>query len=169
MIVNHQRLTVARDQGFVVFLIGARLNKWWLLPVVWGVAMAMRRMLNELRANPDSGLLAFEEYGGRTTLMLQYWRSREDLLRYARDKERAHAPAWRRWIREWGEGAVGIWHETYVVEPGSYECVYQHMPAFGLGKVGPLVPAEGPLKTAAGRLAAGAERGARLQEDAQAA
>ena len=35
---------------------------------------------------------------------------------------------------------------------GSYECVYHHMPAFGLGKVGPLVPAEGPWKTASARL-----------------
>jgi hypothetical protein len=152
MPLHHQRLTVARDQGFVVFLIGARINKWWLLPVIWGAAMAMQRMLRELSADPDSGLLAFESYGGRTTLAVQYWRSHEDLLRYARDKQRAHAPAWRRWIREWGEGAMGIWHETYVIEPGSYESLYHHMPAFGLGKVGPLVPAEGPLKTAAGRM-----------------
>jgi hypothetical protein len=154
MHVHHQRLTVAREQGFVVFLIGARINKWWMLPMIWGVAMAMGRMLRELSSDPNSGLLAFEQYAGRTTLMIQYWRSQEDLLHYARDKQRAHAPAWRRWIREWGEGAMGVWHETYVIEPGSYECVYHHMPTFGLGKVGPLVPAEGPLKTAAGRLAA---------------
>jgi hypothetical protein len=154
MPIHPQRLTVARDQGFVVFLIGARINKWWLLPVIWGVAMASQRMLRELSADPDSGLLSFEQYGGRTTLMVQYWRSQSDLLRYARDKQGAHAPAWRRWIREWGQGAMGVWHETYVIEPGSYECISHHMPAFGLGKVGPLVPAEGPLKTAAGRLAA---------------
>ena len=55
-------------------------------------------------------------------------------------------------------GAVGIYHETYVVQPGSYECVYHHMPPFGLGRIGPLVPAEGELKTAAGRLAASARR-----------
>ena len=96
MSIHHQRLTVAREQGFVVFLIGARVNRWWLLPVIWGVVRAMRRMMKELSADPSSGLLSHESYGGRTTLMVQYWRSKEDLLRYARAKERAHAPAWRR-------------------------------------------------------------------------
>lgn len=150
--VDPRRLTVRRDQPFVVFLVGARVNHWWLVPIVWGVAAAMGRMVRELAADPASGLLAYESYGGRTTLMLQYWRSEEDLLRYAHAKDREHVPAWRQWIQRWGRGAVGIWHETYVVQPGSYECVYHHMPAFGLGKVGPLVPAEGPLRTAAGRL-----------------
>ncbi|MCB9537496.1 MAG: DUF4188 domain-containing protein [Myxococcales bacterium] len=151
--VDPRRLTVDRDEGFVVFLIGARINKWWLVPIVWAVARAMGRMMRELQSDPDSGLMAFESYGGRTTLAVQYWRSHDDLQRYAHDKGRQHVPAWRQWIRRWGlGGAVGIWHETYVVEPGTYECVYHHMPAFGLGKVGPRVPAEGRLKTAAGRL-----------------
>jgi hypothetical protein len=127
-----------------------------MLPVIWGVASAMGRMMRELRDDPDAGLLAFESYVGRTTLAVQYWRSSEDLLRYAADRERAHVPAWRRWVKRWGlDGAVGIWHETYVVPPGNYECLYHHMPAFGLGKVGPLVPAEGPLHGARGRLARG--------------
>ena len=157
MSVHHHRLTVPPDQRFVVFLIGARINKWWMVPVVWAVAAAMGRMMRELTNDPESGLLSYENYGGRTTLMVQYWRSVDDLLRYAKSKEQAHTPAWRRWIQSWGlGGAVGIWHETYVIEPGCYECVYHHMPAFGLGKVGPLVDAVGPLKTASGRLVAGA-------------
>ncbi|MFO0675200.1 MAG: DUF4188 domain-containing protein [Polyangiaceae bacterium] len=150
--VSAERLTVQRKDGFVVFLIGARANRWWMIPVVWGVAAAMNRMVKELVADPSAGLLSYESYGGRTTLMVQYWKSTEDLLRYAHAKERQHVPAWRRWIQSWGRGAVGIWHETYVVSPGSHECVYHHMPPFGLGKVGPLVPAEGPLKTASKRL-----------------
>lgn len=154
--VSDQRLTVPPDQRFVVFLIGARINRLWMLPLIFGVSAAMGRMMKELLANPESGLLSYESYGGRTTLMVQYWRSVEDLERYARDRQRQHAPAWREWIRRWGlSGGVGVWHETYVVEPGNYECVYHHMPAFGLGKVGPRVPAVGPLKTAPGRRAAG--------------
>lgn len=149
-----ERVTVQREEPFVVFLIGARVNKWWMLPVLWGVARAMSRMMRELQSDPDSGLLAFEAYGGRTTLMLQYWRSLEDLHRYARSREKQHVPAWRRWARSWGlGGAMGIWHETYVAEPGSHESIYHHMPRFGLGKVGPLVPADGELRTAAQRLA----------------
>lgn len=149
------RLTVAPDQSFVVFLIGARVNRFWMLPVVIGVGMAMQRMLRELLSDPDSGLLHVEGRGPGT--MVQYWRSVEDLMHYARDKERSHAPAWRRWIREWAEGAVGIWHETYVVGPGQYECVYHHMPERGLGRALGQIPAEGPLRTAKGRLAAGRE------------
>jgi len=155
--VDPQRRTVLRDEGFVVFLIGARINKWWMLPVIWAVSSAMARMMRRLVADSNSGLLSAESYAGRTTLMVQYWRSLDDLHRFSREKSEAHVPAWRRWIQDWGHGAMGIWHETYVIEPGKYECVYHHMPAFGLGKVGPLIPAEGPLKTASGRLAAGAK------------
>ncbi len=25
---------------------------------------------------------------------------------------------------------VGIWHETYLIEPGKFECVYGNMPPF---------------------------------------
>ena len=163
-------LTVSRDDGFVVFLIGARINRWWMLPALWGVARAFSRMMKELMDDPESGLLSYESYGGRTTLTVQYWRSLEDLQRYAHAKGRQHVPAWRRWAKRWGlTGAVGIWHETYVVEPGRYECVYHHMPPFGLGKVGPRVPAEGPLKTARGRLAAGEAAEAARKDRARAA
>ena len=154
--VRSERLTVDRREGFVVFLIGARINKWWLVPVVWGVSVAFGAMMRELEADPKSGLLAHESYAGRTTLSLQYWRSAEDLHRYARSKQRRHLPAWAKWIERWGRGgAMGIWHETYVVEPGTYECIYHHMPPFGLGRVGPLVPAEGALRTAPQRLREG--------------
>lgn len=152
--VRSERLTVHREEGFVVFLIGARVNKWWMVPAAWAVAAAMGRMIRELASNPESGLLSYEAYAGRTTLMVQYWKSVEHLQRYAHAKDKAHVPAWRRWIQKWSDGAIGIWHETYVVEPGSYEVVYHHMPPFGLGRVGPLVPAEGALKTAEKRLAA---------------
>ena len=49
-------------------------------------------------------------------------------------------------------GDVGIWHERYRVQPGNFECIYNNMPAFGLGKAMKLVPVQGPLDTAAGRM-----------------
>ena len=49
-------------------------------------------------------------------------------------------------------GNTAFFHETYVASPGSYECVYHHMPAFGLGRAKELVAAEGPLKTATRRM-----------------
>jgi len=159
MTIHSQKLTVARDEDFVVFLIGARINRWWLMPFSWAFALAMPRMLRELTQDPDSGLLHFETFFGRNTMVVQYWRSVDDLLRYAHRKDRSHRPAWKRWAQEWGlSGVMGIWHETYVIEPGRYECFYEQMPAYGLGKVGPLVPASGGLRTARQRLAAGAAR-----------
>lgn len=152
MAVRPERLTVERDDGFVLFLIGARVNKWWMLPIAWAIGLAMTRMMRELEADSSLGLLSSESYFGRTTLAVQYWRSFEHLDRYAHARERMHLPAWRQWLKRWSEGAVGIYHETYVVEPGTYECIYHHMPPFGLGRVGPLVPADGALANAKSRL-----------------
>ncbi len=44
-----------------------------------------------------------------------------------------------------------IWHETFRIAEGQYEAVYSGMPAFGLGKVGKLIPASGARQTARGR------------------
>jgi hypothetical protein len=51
-------------------------------------------------------------------------------------------------------GDVGIWHETYLVKAGQYEAVYSGMPAYGLGRVGELVPATGNREDARRRLSA---------------
>ncbi|TPV92909.1 MAG: DUF4188 domain-containing protein [Myxococcales bacterium FL481] len=156
MSILPERMTVAADRDLVVFLIGARANRWWHLPVVLGTARAMGRMLRELSHDPQSGLLGFESFVGRTIYFVQYWRSAEDLYRYAHRRDKAHVPAWRKWAQSWAKTrAMGIWHETYVVPRGNYECIYHHMPPFGLGRVGELVPATGALHTAAGRMAQG--------------
>jgi hypothetical protein len=43
-------------------------------------------------------------------------------------------PAWQSYDAETADtGAVGIWHETYRVDPDDYETVYNRMPAYGLG------------------------------------
>ena len=48
------RLTVARKQGLVVFLIGMRINRLWKIHKWLPVARAMPRMLRELTADPES-------------------------------------------------------------------------------------------------------------------
>lgn len=73
----------------------------------------------------------------------------------AKDRDSAHLPAWRAFNKAIGtNGDVGIWHETYVVSPGSFENIYVNMPPFGLGKVGALVSASGQKATVEGRLTA---------------
>lgn len=45
--------------------------------------------------------------------MVQYWRSMDQLLAYAENKDAAHLPAWRDFNQSVGtDGSVGIWHET---------------------------------------------------------
>jgi hypothetical protein len=138
-----QRLSARLNGEFVVFLIGARVNRWWKVRRWMRLAAAMPRMMRELAARPEVGLLGAEAWFGRTTVMVQYWRSVDALLAYARDRESTHLPAWRAFNKLIGtNGDVGIWHETYRVRPGDYENVYVNMMPFGLGKVGELVPAQ---------------------------
>jgi hypothetical protein len=139
--------------NFAVFLIGMRINKLWKVHKWCPVALAMPRMLKELDRHHDAGLLGGKMWFGRTTIVVQYWRSVEQLLAYARNRDAKHLPAWRAFNQAVGvSGDVGIWHETYLVSPGNYETVYVNMPSFGLGKAGALHPATGDRESAEGRL-----------------
>lgn len=147
------RMTAQMDQNFVVFLIGMRVNKVAAIGQWWPVTMAMPRMLRELYAQKELGFLGGEMWFGRTTIALQYWNSYEQLEAYARMKDREHLPAWAEFNRRVAKtGAVGVWHETYVVGPGQYENIYSNMPSFGLGAIGTLVEASGKRERAGDRL-----------------
>lgn len=153
--IYRDRMTAQMDGEFAVFLIGMRINKPLLVHKWWPVAVAMPRMLRELYRTPELGLLSHEMWFSRTIILVQYWRSLDALLSYAKSKDAHHLPAWQAFNRFIGtDGTVGIWHETYVVKPGTYENVYANMPAFGLGKAGQLVEAKAGLKSAADRLQA---------------
>jgi hypothetical protein len=152
--VINRRVTAEIEGDFVVFLIGMRINRfsqpWKWLPVF----LAMPRMLRELETRPESGFLGASQClaGPRRPLLVQYWRSFEQLESYARSKDNEHWPAWVAFNRRVGSsGDVGIWHETYLVQAGAYECVYNNMPPTGLGAVSKLVPAAGRKATAASR------------------
>ena len=153
--INRERLTAKLEGDFVVFLIGMRINQPLKLHKWLPVAAAMPRMLKELQQQPERGLLHAELWFSRTILVLQYWRSMEQLLAYAKDKEAEHLPAWRAFNKAIGtDGSVGIWHETYAVSPGTYENIYVNMPSFGLGGAGVLQSVAQANRSAAARLRA---------------
>jgi len=153
--INRERLTAKLEGDFVVFLIGMRINQPLKLHKWLPVAAAMPRMLKELQQQPERGLLHAELWFSRTILVLQYWRSMEQLLAYAKDKEAEHLPAWRAFNRAIGtDGSVGIWHETYAVSAGTYENIYVNMPPFGLGRAGSLQSVAEAHRSAAARLRA---------------
>ena len=158
--IRRERLTAELPGEFVVFLIGMRINRPLLVHKWLPVVRAMPRMLQELYRQPELGLLHHEAWFARTVLVLQYWRTMDQLLAYARNKTAAHLPAWAAFNRAVGtSGSVGIWHETYAVHAGTYETIYVNMPAFGLGKAGKLEPASHKRQFARGRLD-GPQRGA---------
>jgi hypothetical protein len=152
-----QRMTHQHDGVLVVFLIGMRINKPWR-PDLWlPVFGAMPGMLAELARDPDSGLLGWRTvFSPSGPWLVQYWSSAEKLYAYASDLDAQHRPAWTAFNKRARKapGAVGIWHETYVVERA--ESIYVGMPAVGLGKATRLVPVARRGDRAVQRLAAGA-------------
>ncbi len=141
--IHRGRFTAAHDGDIVVFLIGMRVNKPWQVRRWWPVFTAMPPMLKELSQDPDSGLLGWRGFfGPRTATLLQYWESMDKLTAFAGDPARGHRPAWLAYFRDsFASGAVGIWHETYVV------------PAVGLGAVDGVVPVAQRGESATARLA----------------
>jgi hypothetical protein len=124
-----------------------RINTFFDVRRWWFVFTQMGPMLRVLLTQREKGLLHFETFfSHRGVMMLQYWRSYEHLEHFARSSDDPHLASWRGFNRVVGSNpAAGIWHETYVIEPGAYEGIYGNMPAWGMA-------------AAAGRVAVGTGR-----------
>lgn len=132
--VKPGRHTANIEGDFVVFIIGMRFNKPWLVARWWPVFTAMPKMLTYLESHPDKGLLGSNlSVSGVTLRLTQYWRSFDHLEAFAKDTADPHLEAWRRYNQEIAaSGDVGVFHETFKVTAGSYEAVYANMPVTGL-------------------------------------
>jgi Domain of unknown function (DUF4188) len=150
-----ERMCAEVDGDVIVFLIGVRINKLWKFWKWLPVMRAMPKMLAELAAHPELGLLSARAHLGlRNSMSVQYWKSAGHLQAFAHSSDNSHLPEWQAFNKHIGSnGDVGIWHETYVVPRGHLESVYVNMPRYGLGLVGSLHPAKGSRATAAKRLA----------------
>ncbi|WP_407986855.1 DUF4188 domain-containing protein [Kitasatospora sp. CMC57] len=154
---NPGRTTAAAEGEVVLFLLGMRINHFWAVHRWLPVATAMPGMLRELSRDTESGLMGCQLLSGspRTYYLVQYWESKEKLLAYAAAPDRLHRRARamiNRFERNSGQH-VGIWHETYIVPPGSYESIYGDMPPYGLAAATGVLPIERRGATAAERLA----------------
>ena len=138
--IRQGRWTAEIEGDFVVFIIGARPNKWRLVQSLRDLGgNSMQKMLDYLMERPEKGLLGYQQHGvfGVT---VQYWRSFDHLEAFARDKDDPHLEVWRNfWKRVGKSDRTGIWHETFMVKAGQYETVYGNMPPIGLGKAGRLI------------------------------
>ncbi len=109
----------------------------------------MPHMLAELQKDPEQGMLGYQSMG---LVNVQYWRSFDDLERWAANPKQPHKPALQKYWKRVGRTArSGIWHETFLVRDGEYEAIYGNMPPRGLGKATELVPLS-EESTARGRL-----------------
>jgi len=148
------RFTAQTDRPFVLLLIGMRINhlltfsKW--LPIIW----AMRSMMRMLFRHPEKGFLGGHTlFHRRGVTVIQYWRSFEDVEKFARSPSEPHLDVWKKFNQAIGsDGSVGIWHETYLIEPNRCESVYRNMPVHGLALATKHVPATGCRETARRRL-----------------
>lgn len=145
----------AAGEEVVVFLIGMRVNKPWKVAAWWPGFTAMPKMLAHLQAHPEKGLLAYRQAVLPAPLLVQYWRSFDDLERFARDAADPHLEPWRRFNRRVAaSGDVGIWHETYRVRVSDVETIYGNMPPTGLGAALGVVPVRPGKQSAAARIGA---------------
>jgi hypothetical protein len=144
------RFTARYEGPFAVFLIGVRINQLWAFHKWLPVVAAMPPMLKALQQNSAKGLLGVEQWvRWREVMTVQYWRSFEDLETFARNPSDPHLHAWKEFNQRVGsDGSVGIWHETYLVQAGQFECVYGNMPRVGLAAATDHVPAVGNRETA---------------------
>jgi hypothetical protein len=141
----------------VVFVIGMRINKPLKVGLWWPVFSGRPRMLKYLAERPEKGLLAYR-LSALPPLSVQYWRSFDDLERFARNNDDPHLEPWRRFNRKVGKsGDVGIWHETYRVKTTDIETIYGNMPASGLGAASAVVPVVRGKDSAAARIGVAAE------------
>lgn len=152
------RFSAEVSEPFVVFLIGMRVNRFFALKKWWSVASAMGPMMETLQQNPEKGLLASESFfrlWPLETCMVSYWRSFDDLIRFARSQDDPHLQPWQDFMKNVGsDGSVGIWHETYRVNPDQHESIYGNMPAFGLGDAFTQVPISEKTRKATQRMGA---------------
>lgn len=148
------RWTHEHTGELAVFLIGMRINQLRRLDAWLPVFRAMGPMLAELSQDPTSGFLGYRVLlGWRGPTVVQYWRSTEDIYRYAGDGDASHRPAWAAFNRRArnAPGVVGIWHETYSV--AGAESMYVDLPPTGLGAATTLRRVSGRLDRAQDRLA----------------
>src|SRR4028119_1980871 len=82
------RFTGKMDEPFAVFIIGMRINRPLAIGRWLSTVRAMGPMLNELYRHPEKGFLGAEFFFYRWgPAIVQYWRSFEDLEKFARNPE----------------------------------------------------------------------------------
>ena len=154
--IIRDKFTADVHEPFVFFMTGGHINnlllvhKW--LPVAWQFLRLVRYVLT----HPETGCL-----GGHVYLRVfpfgmmlhSYWRSFDDLEAFARSANQGHLSAWKHYMQHVAQnGAMAIYHEMYLTEPGKFEAVYGNSVPVGLSKAMGTAPIVGRHHNARGRI-----------------
>src|SRR6516225_11078042 len=145
--VNRRTVDLSAYPNLVVVYLGMRVNRLTGLKTLFGFGP---KISASAAAQPDGLLLheimlysLFPAHLG----IRQYWRDMPSLLAWTRSKP--HSDWWKSFLRD--SGGTGFWHETYLMT-GGMEAIYDDVqPAIGMMRFAPIVPARGPMFSAARR------------------
>jgi len=137
MMIIPKRMTVELSESKVVFLIGLRINNLWKIHQWWRLVLTMPKILRECKQQQVLGFITGNLWYGRNILMVQYWDDFKSLEQYAKNNTKSHMPVWTYFnLKVLSSADVGVWHETYQIEPKQFEAIYTNMPKFGLAQAG---------------------------------
>ena len=144
MAVNRETVDLSAYPDLVVIYLGmeARSLKGALTLLKFGpkIRAAVDAQPPGLLRHENMFYSLFPLHGG----MRQYWRSFEELERWA--KSLPHQTWWVDFLKD--TGGTGFWHEAYF-RRGGMEAVYDNISdRLGFASFAPVVPAHGPMFTA---------------------
>jgi len=145
--VNRQTVDLSSYPDLVVIYLGMRVNRLAGIKTLLGFGPKISASAEAL---PD-GLLRHEPiiYSliPMHVGMRQYWRDADSLLKWTRSDP--HRQWWLSFLRN--SGGTGFWHETYF-RRGGMEAIYDDVPKpIGFMGFAPVLPARGPMFSAAAR------------------
>jgi hypothetical protein len=131
----------------VVIYLGMRVNRLAEMKMLLGLGPQIGK---SAEAKPD-GLVRHELFFFSLfpvhVGIRQYWRDSDSLIKWTRSDP--HRQWWRDFLRD--SGGTGFWHETYFRQ-GGMEAIYDDVSApLGFAAFAPVVPARGPMFSAATR------------------
>jgi hypothetical protein len=158
--VDRRTVDLSGYPNLVVVYLGMRVNRLTGLKTLLGFGP----QISKSAADHPDGLLVHEFFlfsmfpphvGIR-----QYWRDMESLLAWTCSEP--HRDWWKSFLKD--SGGTGFWHETYLLT-GGMEAIYDDVKQpIGFMRFAPVVPARGPMFSAAHRAKKMDERAPVLSE-----
>ena len=145
--VNRRTVDLSGYPNLVVVYLGMRVNRLTGLKTLFGFGP----QISKSAADQPDGLLLhefflfsmFPPHAG----MRQYWRDMDALMAWTRSDP--HRQWWKSFLKN--SRGTGFWHETYLMT-GGMEAIYDDVPKpIGFMRFAPVVPARGPMFSAAHR------------------